>query len=311
MCLRENVPKEDILPEVMAEVVPFSRHISEIQLYGYGEPLIAKPFYSLLTQLECGRIRFSTNGVALKPKVLHKVLVEARRPVSRICFSIDAATTATYENVRQGSDFEQVLRNLANVDAYRRKRGLRFPMTEIAFVAMKRNIRELADVVRLAGRSGVSSVHVAHVVVWDERNRQESLLYHPEEMNRCFAEAEQTASALNVRLDLPARISLKGRREHTEVPPVVPRCYMPWRHPIIKYNGDIQPCCAAPDALMGNVLEDSFAAIWNGDRFRRFRRRVNSTKPPDVCRNCDIRFRDSPAVDRIESVYIRPPPANR
>jgi radical SAM protein with 4Fe4S-binding SPASM domain len=184
-------------------------------------------------------------------------------------------------------------------------------MTEIAFVAMKRNIRELADVVRLAGRSGVSSVHVAHVVIWEGGDRQESLLYHQEEMMRSFAEAEEAASALNVRLELPARISLNGDGKHAKVPPMAPPCYMPWRHPVIKYNGDVQPCCAAPDDVMGNVLDDSFEAIWNGPAFRRFRRHVNSAQPPEVCRNCDIRFRDSAAVDGIEEVYIRPPPTNR
>ncbi len=311
MCLREDIPKEDMLPEVLAEVLPLSKHTREMQLYGYGEPLIAKPFYALLGRLECANIRFTTNGVALKPGVLHRLLTEARRPVSHISFSIDAATASTYEEIRQGSDFGRVLNNLAYVDEYRRMHGLRFPMTEIAFVAMKRNIRELKDVVRLASRSGVSSVHVAHVVVWDERNREESLLYHPEETQRCFAEAEEAASALNVRLDLPARISLNGKGEPPDPTRGAPKCYMPWRHPVIKFNGDVQPCCAAPDDVMGNVLEDTFEAIWNGSRFGRFRMRVNSTRPPEVCKSCDIRFRDSPSGDRIEEVYIRPPPANR
>jgi radical SAM protein with 4Fe4S-binding SPASM domain len=311
MCLRENIPNEDMLPEVIEQVIPLSRHIGEMQLYGYGEPLIATRFDSLVSRLDSARLSFTTNGLALTPARLTGILSEARRPVSSIVFSIDAATPDTYESIRRGSRFDQVVRNLAYLDTYRREHGRKVPRTEIAFVAMHRNVRELADLVLLAGRSGVSHVHVAHVVVWDESNRNESLLYHPDEMKRAFEDAERAASAVRVKLNLPALISLGETRKAREVRSAVPKCYMPWRHPVIKYNGDVQPCCAAPDLVMGNVLEEPFSAIWNGPEFRAFRGRVNASDPPSVCRTCDVRFRDLPHLDQIEEVYIRPPPANR
>ena len=39
---------------------------------------------------------------------------------------------------------------------------------------------------------------------------------------------------------------------------------------------------------MGNLLEEPMEQIWNGPRYREFRRRVNSADPPDPCANCPI-----------------------
>lgn len=311
MCLRDNVKSEDMSPDVVESLIPLSRHTNEMQLYGYGEPLISKAFYSLISRLECAKLTFTTNGLTLSPELLQKILSGARRPVYCISFSIDGATPETYESIREGASFHRVVDNLASIDTYRRKQRSKLPKTEILFLAMNKNIRELPDLVRLAARLGVSTVQVAHIIVWDEINKEESLLYHPDEMKHFFAEAARAASALNIELGLPALITLNGDGKHGKASAAVPKCYWPWRHPVVKYNGDVQPCCAAPDVVLGNILDEPFPAIWNGPGFRRFRRQVNSEHPPRVCRTCDIRFRDLSSLDQIERVYIRPPPENR
>lgn len=309
MCLRENVPDVDMSDEVVDKLVGLSSGIGEMQLYGYGEPLMSRAFYALISRLQCARLTFTTNGTLLTQKVLQKILADARRPVYAINFSIDGATAGTYEAIRRGADFRRVIGNLGDIDAHRKARGLTLPKTEILFLAMKRTIRELPEAVRLAAGSGAAAVHVAHIIVWDESERDESLLYHPEETLKYFTEARSAAAELSVTLNLPAAINLDnagGMR-----PEAAPKCYWPWRHPVVKYNGDVQPCCAAPDVSMGNLLEESFTSIWNGPRFRGFRRQVNSAGPPAVCRTCDIRYRGVPRVDGIEDIYVRRPPSNR
>jgi len=311
MCLRGEVSKKDMAPEVAGKLIPISRWAGEMKLFGYGEPLISGAFYALLPRLDCGRITFLTNGKALVPRLFHKIMTETKRPIYSIAFSIDGASPKTYEGIRQGGDFHRVTKNLSYIDTYRKARGVVLPRTEISCVVMKKNIRELPDLVRLAVRLGVTYIVVAHLIVWEACNQDESLLYAQEATRRYFAEARETAFSGNVTLDLPAIITTVPEGSAGTTLPLQPNCHEPWRQPLIKYNGDVQPCCAAPDAVMGNLLEDSFQSIWNGSRFREFRRRVNSAKPPDVCRACDIRYRYVPSFKTIESLYVRRPPANR
>jgi hypothetical protein len=39
-------------------------------------------------------------------------------------------------------------------------------------------------------------------------------------------------------------------------------------------------------ATMGLLDEQPFLEIWEGPRYREFRRRLDSPDPPDVCRGC-------------------------
>jgi MoaA/NifB/PqqE/SkfB family radical SAM enzyme len=39
---------------------------------------------------------------------------------------------------------------------------------------------------------------------------------------------------------------------------------------------------------MGNVNEQSLDTIWNSEKYRDFRRRMNAKDYPEVCRTCDV-----------------------
>ena len=66
-------------------------------------------------------------------------------------------------------------------------------------------------------------------------------------------------------------------------------CSMSTNYVKIEPSGDVFPCCRGPrELLMGNVNEQSMAEIWNGERYREFRRRMNEKDYPDVCRGCDV-----------------------
>ncbi len=92
---------------------------------------------------------------------------------------------------------------------------------------MKRNVRELPEFVQLAAMIGVSKGWVSHLVVWDESNRNESLLYHPEEMPYSFAEARKTASVMKRTRDLQALITLVTDGNNREALSPIPKCYWP------------------------------------------------------------------------------------
>ena len=67
------------------------------------------------------------------------------------------------------------------------------------------------------------------------------------------------------------------------------RCMQPWDFLFVRANGDVASCCALfssdKAAVMGNVVQDSFADVWRGMRFREFRRALVSKTNP-LCRVC-------------------------
>jgi len=50
------------------------------------------------------------------------------------------------------------------------------------------------------------------------------------------------------------------------------RCVYPWLVTDIMPNGDVVPCRDYPDYVVGNIQEDSILDIFNGERYRKFRK---------------------------------------
>ena len=49
---------------------------------------------------------------------------------------------------------------------------------------------------------------------------------------------------------------------------------MPWCQTNINYNGDVHFCADYPDYILGNITEQSFKEIYNGDRANTFRKEM-------------------------------------
>jgi MoaA/NifB/PqqE/SkfB family radical SAM enzyme len=58
--------------------------------------------------------------------------------------------------------------------------------------------------------------------------------------------------------------------------PVRNHCIVPWCQTNINYNGDVHFCADYPDYILGNIKEQSFEEIYNGDRANLFRKNIHA-----------------------------------
>ena len=58
--------------------------------------------------------------------------------------------------------------------------------------------------------------------------------------------------------------------------PLPNSCARLWFNPVITWDGKVLPCCFDKDAefVMGDLLQDSFREIWDGPKFRIFRKSI-------------------------------------
>ncbi len=297
----------DLDPALVPEIVRFSSRSRDLILFGYGEPLISDTFYSFTRDGRSGRLSFTTNGMLMTQDLLERLLAESNRPIHDITVSIDGIQPDTYASVRERSNFETVWQNLETAASYKTRHNLDLPELWINFVAMKRNIEELPDLVDRAARTGVAQVTVFHLVVWDESRADQSLVYYPDLAFREFKKAETIAERYGIRIDLPVQISENGGPDASNT--AMPPCYMPWSYTYVRHDGIVQACCFSDDFVMGNLEEQSFEDIWNGEKYRRFRATVN-THPPLSCRTCEMRYRYTRSPDD-RAVYIKRKPREK
>ena len=57
--------------------------------------------------------------------------------------------------------------------------------------------------------------------------------------------------------------------------PVRNRCIVPWCQVNVNYNGDVHFCADYPDYILGNITQQSFREIYNGERANQFRKTLN------------------------------------
>jgi radical SAM protein with 4Fe4S-binding SPASM domain len=67
-------------------------------------------------------------------------------------------------------------------------------------------------------------------------------------------------------------------------------CPVPWNDVDIMATGEVAPCHVFYDLVTGNLHEQSFEEIWNGEKYRKFRARMRSHGLMSICPGCCILY---------------------
>jgi MoaA/NifB/PqqE/SkfB family radical SAM enzyme len=282
------------------ELVDQLPDLEKLTLQGLGEPLLAPDLFRMVEYAAARGIRigFNTNGTLLTA-VRSRRLVEAG--LSWLHVSLDGATAATYERIRDGSSFARVRQNILDLVSVMRDRGGDRPLLSLVFVAMRRNVHELPELVRLSAEWGVPRVWVqnlshsfsdtdpagAYREIRDFAAEEALWMGRDAEVDAFFAEAQSVASTSGVQLRLP-RLERPASAPRA---PGEPGCGWPFTSAYVTHDARVQPCCmvmGADRAVLGEVGESGFPRIWRGERYRAFRAALLTDQPPDVCSGCSL-----------------------
>ncbi|WP_447984750.1 radical SAM protein [Nitrospira sp. Nam74] len=283
----------------IAVIEQFPR-LKELHLQGMGEPMMHPQLFEMVAYAFHKGITVTTNtNLTLMSEGRAEQCVTSGLSVLHV--SLDGATAATYEAIRQGAKFQRVVDNIDKVCRAKKRLGSRTPLLRLVVVVMRRNLEELPDLVRRAHEWSIQSVFVQHLSQeFGEASllpqyepmrtfvQEETLMGEdPDRVERYFNAARSVAADLAIELRLPQvqRELCTGRGEGRH------GCDWPWYGAYVTYQGYAIPCCmiATPDRLhMGNMLEHGVEAIWNGRQYQTFRDRLDSDEPPELCRSCSV-----------------------
>jgi radical SAM protein with 4Fe4S-binding SPASM domain len=283
------------------DVVDALPGLRKLTLQGLGEPLLAPDFFRMVTHATARGIStgFNTNGTFLTPDVSERLI---RLGVDWLHVSLDGATPTTYESIRDGADFGLVTRNIRGLVGTRRRLGADRPTVQIVFVAMRRNLRELPALVKLAAEWGVEAVWVQNLshsfgdtdpsgsYLEIRRFAAREALWQGEygRAKAVFEEARELGEQLGVDVRLP-------RLREPEAPAPLPGgigCHWPFESAYVTHDGKVQPCCmvmGADRAVLGSLEEAGFEEIWRSEPYETFRAGLRpGGDPPEVCKGCSL-----------------------
>jgi radical SAM protein with 4Fe4S-binding SPASM domain len=147
---------------------------------------------------------------------------------------------------------------------------------------MQKNIRELPDVVKLAGNHNVDLIIAYHDVVYVPELKEESLYHNQALSDECFLRAKLIAEKLGIAMFMPGLFA-----QPIKYAPKGVYCGYPFSHLYIYHDGRVGPCCMDfPDRyVLGDINHVSIEEVWNSRPILKLRKSLN-THPTDTCKYC-------------------------
>ena len=141
---------------------------------GLGEPLFHPKTIEMVERVKAlgAPVELITNGILLNTERSRR-LIDAG--LDALWVSLDGAKPESYEDVRLGAEMPRVLENIETFCSLRRHTFRPMPELGVNFVAMKRNIADLPDVLSLARRLGARRFMVSNVLPYDAEMQKETL----------------------------------------------------------------------------------------------------------------------------------------
>jgi len=286
--------------EVLAQILPHALHLTPSDA---SEPLINDldeicrlcEEYDVQMMLYC-------NATLLDEATFAKIAPWTHR----IWFSVDSHEKEIFEQLREGSVFEEVIENIRRVMPLAAEMKI-----EIGFnaVVMEPNWHQMPDLVDFVADLGGQQMSLQELLpnsTGFEELRIEGKV-DEEIYGTMVAAVKERAAARGVNVSLNLHTPFGGefvnrdRDPHTKSPLAQVRelhmdslgemhpgfCQMAMNYVKVTPDGKVFPCCRGPSELeMGNVLETPFEEIWNGSAYQEFRRRMFAREYFDVCASC-------------------------
>jgi MoaA/NifB/PqqE/SkfB family radical SAM enzyme len=284
---------------------------------GYGEPLIHHRLVEWVRRIKAlgARVELITNGLLLTEE---RSLQFIRAGLDMLWVSLDGSSPESYADVRLGSSLPKVVENLQTL------RRIRYKATDIdntkpnlgiAFVAMKDNIADLPDVLRLGISLGAKQFSVSNVLAHTPE-LYEQILYK----RTVFNTATRQTSSIPV-INLPrmdwddltkdALVDIFARKYRLELAGyefqrAVDSCpFIEQGSTAIRWDGSVCPCLPllhtnqnyfgdqprrAQTHSFGNVLQNDLLEIWNSQLYADLRERVQrfDFSPCTFCNGCEL-----------------------
>lgn len=277
----DSIDLDQLDPErVKAIIDEVSPQTAQIQISaGLGEPLLYDGVFDVIKHAKNQnmRLRMMSNATVLDEDKANRLL---DLDIDHLAISLDGATAETYEKIRVGADFENVISNVDRFCTLKDERGVAVDTQLSPVLFVGENLEEMPRFVELADEIGVDKVGFNDLIPSPEmegistKNLDTAGPDEMEHIKEVFEETRRRAEELDVGLKLPTEEEVSA-------------CNEPWHMLTVTTKGKVRPCCTGPwGTFVGDLVEDGVDEIWRGEAFVQWREQMLSDNPQQACVDC-------------------------
>lgn len=288
MCLMSEIGNnrpENMSLKDFKESIDMQYGVIEVKLQGLGEPLLNPDFFKMVDYAVANNIwvRTTTNASLLHLDENYKKIIDAG--IGEIQVSIDGAKKDTFESIRRGSDFYQVVDNCKKMNEYAHSKGEQW-RTSCWMLVQKENINEVEDILELAAEMKFTRLTYSIAISdWGKENWAE--INNKKEVSGLFTD-EFAEKLVKRGIELGITVTFwDGKDKYVYDERRDKICSWIFSRAFISSDTRIVPCCVISDSNtcdMGNA--HSFISEWNSKKYQEFRQMHLDGKIPKICLNC-------------------------
>lgn len=245
----------------------------EIHLQGMGEPFLNKDIFKIIKYAKSKGLRviLVTNGTLIGQ--LSDDIVESGLDLMKISFY--GSNPETYEKIMKNSNFKKVVDNIKKINEAKKMYQTENPILEFNIGLMHENSNDLLKLPAILKELRIKKLNVGGIY-----NYGEQVVTSTKEISEIIGEIENKCKSYQIKtfINIPK-----------DVCDFTKKCLYPWTATYITWDGFIKPCCFRPyfvDFNFGNILNQNFEDVWNGEKYIEFRKKIKSKDVPMMCKGC-------------------------
>lgn len=259
-----------------------------------GEPMLYPDIFPLVRYLvkKGSYVAVNTNGTLLE-KYAEQIVKDQW---TTLFVSLDAFQDVNDEMRGKGS-YEKVIKGFEAINREKKKQGSQLPFLGVVTTVTNKNYESLADLAEASKSFGLDW----HIYNLGTYTNDEILAVHKQYMKEhldtdiyCLdgyntgynknVDGKKLHDILqkihstdygDISITVPALNPEKTHEYYAELDTHVrDNCIVPWCQCNINYNGDVTFCADYNEYVLGNVKEQTFKEIYNGDKANKFREEI-------------------------------------
>ena len=214
--------------------------------------------------------------------------------IEEISVSIDAATKETYQKIRIGGDFDNLINGLKRLQKRKEKLNSPTPKLITKFVVMKLNYKEIQEFVKLINSLGINTISLGHVICSTDEQRADLAIYNDKKFMDEYLLYLKNIPDYNFPETVVCK---KPSPDYRNCP------FSAYKNLYITRDGSVRLCCHTggasktkyfddeepyeiPDISFGNIYEQDLKTIWENPEYQAYRYGIVKGKPYGFCQRC-------------------------
>lgn len=286
-------------------------HLFALDLSMWGDPLVAPDIYEMIRYAHdrgiWTYISSNLHGFKIEPRKQRDGTLAKEDDATRLInsgldtltCSIHGATQETFQIYQPGKDFGDAIAKVRHLVETKKRLGISTPAIQLNYVVTKHNEHEVERFRELAkelGCKAVFSTASMNLRFLDKDKKLQPLGLADDLLEKKTKDHLEHWLPKNKDFVLPAYEEIRetgvmrgeefnGKKTYN--------CSWPWRQSVINWDGTVATCCGSfePREDMGTVLDQSFAKVWNSEKYRlarrSFKRKLDPAQSEDnSCATC-------------------------